>query len=440
MLFLLIWLPLPLGSNRLWAWSIIEILTFSILLSAIALCYFNYHHYAQRLKKFYPLWLSLSALPVVAIIQIVLNPSAALPVNAGSSAALYTEDIARTKSVALLGISYIAFSFCIAFFTHSPRRLRLIATALVCSAVLQVLYAATLLFSGLEKTPIFAVDITDRASGSFIYHNHLANYLLLCGSFGIGLMISQFKNRYYHSTKVKMYELLRAMTGRKMVLRSGLILIVIGIVLTRSRMGNVAFFTSLLFTSLIALTTYKSRPKALVYFIISLLIVDILVVGSLVGLKNVEERIKQTSITAESRDEVIQQALPMISENPLLGFGAGSFYTAFNRFQQTDVGGFYDHAHNDYLQIAVEYGLPALGIVSISVLFALILCVQTMRTRQSQTMKGLAFGICMAIIGMLIHSFVDFNLQAPANALTFITLLTLAVTVRYMPQKGWSKQ
>jgi hypothetical protein len=37
----------------------------------------------------------------------------------------------------------------------------------------------------------------------------------------------------------------------------------------------------------------------------------------------------------------------------------------------------------------------------------------------------------MAIVHMLIHNLVDFNLQAPANALLFITVLCLSLVVYF---------
>jgi hypothetical protein len=39
----------------------------------------------------------------------------------------------------------------------------------------------------------------------------------------------------------------------------------------------------------------------------------------------------------------------------------------------------------------------------------------------------------MAIVHMLLHISVDFNLQSPSNALLFLTILTLCWLVRYLP-------
>ncbi len=41
-------------------------------------------------------------------------------------------------------------------------------------------------------------------------------------------------------------------------------------------------------------------------------------------------------------------------------------------------------------------------------------------------MRGISFAAIMGITAILIHSTVDFNLQIPANALTFMLLLAMA--------------
>jgi hypothetical protein len=51
-------------------------------------------------------------------------------------------------------------------------------------------------------------------------------------------------------------------------------------------------------------------------------------------------------------------------------------------------------------------------------------------------MKGTALGALMAIIGMMIHISVDFNLQPTANALTFILILFLANASAVLPATG----
>jgi hypothetical protein len=45
--------------------------------------------------------------------------------------------------------------------------------------------------------------------------------------------------------------------------------------------------------------------------------------------------------------------------------------------------------------------------------------------RRDPLMRGMAFAAIMGITAILIHSWVGFNLQIPANALLFVVLLAL---------------
>ena len=47
-------------------------------------------------------------------------------------------------------------------------------------------------------------------------------------------------------------------------------------------------------------------------------------------------------------------------------------------------------------------------------------------------MHGLGCGVLMAIVALLIHSAVDFNLQIPANAATFVVILAMGWHVRWL--------
>ena len=46
-------------------------------------------------------------------------------------------------------------------------------------------------------------------------------------------------------------------------------------------------------------------------------------------------------------------------------------------------------------------------------------------------MQGAGFAATMAIVALLVHSAVDFNLQIPANAALFVVMLALAWVSRY---------
>jgi O-antigen ligase len=335
------------------------------------------------------------------------------------------------------GFAYLAFSFALWVLLDSPSRIKRVVMTIVLSALIQALYAIFLMFGGLEQTPVMGMPIGHRANGSFVYQNHLANYLLLAAAIGVGALVGQFKNSYATSWRARLVDWLQFVMGWKMLFRLALIMIVAGLVLTKSRMGNSAFFASLLITSFIALLFYRDRPKVFSWFVASIIAIDVIIVGSWVGLEKVKQRLEETVVTEEGRLDVIEYAIPAILDKPVLGHGGGSFYSAFNQYLGRFPGGFYDHAHNDYIQFAFEYGIPTLLALGTLIAWVFWINIKTMRDRKSPLMKGTAFGCTMAIIGMMIHCAVDFHFQAPANTLLFVTILTLSLISHTMPRNGY---
>ena len=183
-------------------------------------------------------------------------------------------------------------------------------------------------------------------------------------------------------------------------------MMVIALVLTHSRMGNTAFFASLLVAGVIGLTLSRHATRSVVILLISLILIDIFIVGSWFGLEKVKQRLEETSLMTESRDEVYLYALEQWRDYKLTGSGLGSFYSTFPAYRGVDIKGFYRETHNDYLQFATETGQIGMGLLGALTVLSLLAAI-------------------MGVTAILIHSSVDFNLQIPANAATFCVLLAL---------------
>ena len=113
--------------------------------------------------------------------------------------------------------------------------------------------------------------------------------------------------------------------------------------------------------------------------------------------------------------------------------GAGSYYSAFPRYRGGGTGqGFYEHAHDDYLEFLTEYGILGTALPAAVILLALRNTILAMSRRRSQFARGIGFAALMAITAMLIHATVEFNLQIPAYAATFMVILATAWLSRYL--------
>lgn len=412
---IIIWAPLPLASNRLWSMSLLAVLVF--LLGAVTLLklYRQQIELTYQLKRSWPivaliatssLWLSLQSFPNFGL---SISPT-------------------DSRHSALFAWTLLLF-FCLTLqLVRSKQRILLTGYVLVASALFQSVYGSLMAMSGYEFTFLLPKESYQGVStGTYINRNSQAGYLVMCVSIGIGLMISTLNDDDSHTWRERGRRWLTALLSRKIILRIALLIIVAGLVMTHSRMGNTSFFASLMIMGVIGLILSKKATRSMVILLTSLLILDIFIVGTFFGVEEVAQRLQGTSIEKESRDEVAVATIEMIKLQPLTGTGAGTFYTAFPEHRTSDMGpGFYVNTHNDYLEFGSEFGLIGsipLGIVMLASLGAGLF---TLYKRKNKLLRGIAFGSAMSIIAMMIHATVDFNLQMPANALTFIVVLALA--------------
>jgi O-antigen ligase len=429
-------LPIPLGANRPWAWSFFQVLIFSLSIAcAISFRKNRWLGIGKYLKMIY-MWLafimlaSLQILPMPEFMVELLSPNAHhVQTLANVSTFYFSLDPGQSAINFFKLISYFCLFMCVLVLVDDEKRIKLLLVTMLAAGTCQAIYGALEILLGAQRSLIFGLTVKESATGSFVYRNHYANFLMMCLAAGIGLMVTSLQKDQMSSPKDWLRSIANAMLGSKGLVRISLAIMVIALVMSRSRMGNTAFFVSMTVVGLMALVLVRQRSKGLTILIISMFLIDLVIVSAWFGLDKVQKRITETSLQQESRDEVIRDALPMVLDYPFTGTGAGSFYSVFPGYKTTDVHLFYDHTHNDFLQMTIEYGLPSVSILGFIVLFALYKSVRAMRKRRNSIFKGTSFACCMVIIGMLLHMTVDFPLQAFANASYFVIFLGLSMII-----------
>jgi O-antigen ligase len=229
------------------------------------------------------------------------------------------------------------------------------------------------------------------------------------------------------------------MLSPTMLLRLMLVVMVMALVLTRSRMGNVALLTALVLIGLPVMFTKGLVGRAGGWLLVSVLVIDVFILGNLIGVDQVVARLNKTTLEHQdlSTEESIEDrsgpavlALNMVRERPLMGFGGGTFYTTYPRFNGPDFRRYYDHAHNDYVEIVADVGFLGAGLLAMVVISTVWRAALILRRPYSSLDEGVALGLLLAIAAILLQATVDFHFQVPANALTFNVLLALAWTLR----------
>ena len=441
---LLVWLPLPWGSHRAWSWSLMEIWVALISLGCLLLYAAGRLQLSRALRAAWPvvlvfalvaLWIRLQSMPLPAALLGWLSPAAAAVHGTAFEGNTLSLERFATRVNLGLTLTYLQVFVLTLLLLSSAARVRLLLAAVVLGGVFQASYGSFLTLSGMDFDYLTLKEVNrGAATGTYINRNHLAGYLEMTLALGVGLLVANLASRHrrHRDWRDTTRRTLKTLLSEKVRLRIYLTVMVVGLVMTRSRMGNSAFFISLTLASLYWVVATRRLTRGTVLLFTSLLLVDVWVVGNFFGIERVVQRLEQTTLQGEQRDEVSFDALTAIADYPVTGVGAGSFYAVFPIYQRGEVPLYYDHAHNDYAEFAVELGLPATALLGGAVLLSLGVALRAQRQRHDRLMKGVALGAGMGMLALLIHSAVDFNLQIPANAALFVVLMALAWVSLYL--------
>jgi putative inorganic carbon (HCO3(-)) transporter len=440
-LILLFCAPLPLGSNRPWAWEPLAILIFLLAIAWLLAYLLGKAEISPVLRAAWPMlacaalwlaWVWLQLLPLPLSLLEWLSPQAAHWHAAATflgtpEAAPISLDRQAGFNGALKSTAYLVFFVLTLLLLDSRERIGIAATTLIVSGFTQAMVGGlgalgTLQSLGIESGP---------AHGTFVNRNHYAAYLVMCLSVGIGMLIANLSGGRSETLRQFVRDVAEWILSPKMRLRLALVIMVTALVLTRSRGGNSSFFAALVIAGTIGLLLSRRATRSTVILLASLIAIDIFIIGAYFGVEQVVHRLEETTEESEDRDEVAGYAFAMWKDYPIFGAGLGSFANVFPRYSGIGTLVAYTHAHNDYLQFLAETGVVGFTLLGLMVLMSFIAALRAQYLREDPVMRGISFAALMGIIALMIHSALDFSLQIPANALTFMVLLAFGWIALY---------
>jgi putative inorganic carbon (hco3(-)) transporter len=167
--------------------------------------------------------------------------------------------------------------------------------------------------------------------------------------------------------------------------------------------------------------------RALLLFA-SLLAVDTLIVSHWFGLEQVVSRIQTTKLEQEERPLVYRELPQLLAQYRATGSGLGSFAQAFMPYRPAEMRGYYDHAHNDYMEFLVETGVPGLALLLLLVGVHVLHALRVVWRREERLPQGICVGFVMASLALAVHATVEFNFQIPAIAASYVALMGLVLS------------
>lgn len=448
LLGLLVWLPVPLGSRRDWSVAVMAVWVCTLLAVWLVLWVLDKVTIAEPLRRAWPvfallgLWLLHQAVTIVPMPWewvAWLSPESARMhglremLGARPSAITISVDPYSTAMSLVKTVAYGGVFFLFLAVVNNRSRVQMAARVIVYAAVVHAVYAVLMHLTGASHEHFFMRLSHGDAQGFYTNRNLFAGMLEMTLAIGIGLLIAGLSDRVAGSWKQFLVHLIEWILSPKMLLRLSLCILVIALTTTHSRMGNTAFFASLLIAGVIGIALSRHATRNVVVLLVSLVVLDLAIVGSWFGVEKLARRLEATTVEdVREREQPAVYAVALIRDYPVFGAGAGSFEAVFPRYRPESVSEYFNHAHNDYAQIAAETGLVGLGLLGLMVVYSLGAALRAQWLRRDPLMRGMSFASIMGVTSILIHSWVDFNLQVPANAALFMVLLALGWISLYL--------
>lgn len=442
-LLLLFWAPLPLGSNRPWAWGVLECWTFLLLtvwlirrwlsqpcrdlLEDSAIRPFRPAIVLLLLAALYPLW---QTIPWSESLLTLFSPTTVHMrqlVGVSHPPGTISLDPHVTRVEWLKGMAYLGIFWLTLVLPRSRKEVRQLVWVLLASGMVQV----GIHLLSLESNPGRDVH------GSFVNRNHLAGFLELILPVAIALLRSEHQTQESGTGwRDRLHRLLSRISGRPGLLFGICIAMVITLFLTQSRGGNGSLLLALLLVAALpGKEDPQHAPQAFRSRVVVLLLAVVFMVGISVGPGQLAGRYLDTDVQQEGRLAVLATAVEIVREYPLFGSGSGTFFFVYPRYQHESLSKvLFDHAHNDHLEFLTDRGVVGYGLLVAGVLHCWWYIARAHRNRRDPLASALLYASLVATLSLVLHGLTDFNFQIPANALHFMVLLGMGLRgVRLAP-------
>ena len=272
-------------------------------------------------RVFKAAWLPLAVLGAFLVSQVVIHHWP----DTQFSADQHATDAQLIKTVCLFEL------FCLMLLLiDTERRFKWLVWSLLIAGTFQAVYGTLMTVTGTDYIWDYRKEsYRGVATGTFINRNHLAGYLEMTLALGLGLMIASLGEGRSRTWRQFFRSWTDTLLGEKARIRVCLVLMVIGLILTRSRMGNTAFFVGMGVAGLIGLFVFRRSQPGVVALFVSILIIDIFLLGTFFGIEELQQRFEQTDLDEEQRITAVVLSLGLLPMAPWLGHGLGAFYAVF---------------------------------------------------------------------------------------------------------------
>ena len=263
-----------------------------------------------------------------------------------------------------------------------------------------------------------------RLMSTYICPNHFAHLLQMLLPFCLVLLFIPQAGLY-----------LRLLSGYSLVV------FIPTLFLTESRAGWLGSIAAIGMTCLL-LALRRSKKLFVLLMILVPLCSTLLLLGAWRFSDTFQRRMKpvtefiqgqaEEGIGSESRDfrpQTWMDTIDMIKQQPLLGYGPGTYRYAYPEFRKRFRGRriVTGHPHNEYLELIADYGLMGFGVFALAWLYGLIRILIFSLKTDNRLHAFMAMAFLGTAAGTMVHSFFDFQMHIFPNALVFALLAAVAI-------------
>ncbi len=125
------------------------------------------------------------------------------------------------------------------------------------------------------------------------------------------------------------------------------------------------------------------------------------------------------------RQEVLREGLNCVADRPLLGSGPGTFHLAFQEHRPPGIRAYVNVAHNDYMQVLVETGIPGLLLFLVGMGLPLLRAGRCALSGPFPAESAAAAGAAAAVA---VYATLNFALPVPADLFWWSAVLGLCLS------------
>lgn len=262
-------------------------------------------------------------------------------------------------------------------------------------------------------------EATGVVSGTFVNRNSYATYAMMGAITNLGVYVRSVSSRSGgQDTRRALRDFLETFFSNGWFYLGGFVVCLAALLGTLSRAGVAAGMTALAMFFI-----FQRRKSIFDHGLVVLPVLVLILFAALTLSLGVATRF--LSLDDESlRFFIYPMVVEGILDRPVLGHGFGAFHDAFRVYVPIEASRLeWDYAHNTYLEMAFEMGLPAAILFYLALAYLLVSMIRgNLRRKRRRIFSNIAIAVT---IGCAFHSLFDFSLQIPAVALLFAAIAAI---------------